>query len=183
MKINLKWMRNPADFLLLHEAGPNGYRVIIEDIYLDLSYVTVAPSIMSHHMGRYKGDGLSIHGFTKTDIRRYAFPQGITELHLNNCFANGLLPKQLYLFLVETSVMHGVATRNPLELLPYSMEYCNIVVNGVTMPPDSYRPDTSLHCVREYRALLHSLGLADRNLGNSLSMDLFNGGTCELANE
>ena len=146
--------------------SPNsGYQLEIVSATLEMCHVHVNPDVVAMH-----NDGLklspAIYPFTKSDIKTYSAPAGVTSFTANNLF-QGRVPSRLVVGLTPEHGYSGTYQTNPLYFPHMNANYLAFTVNGVSRPSQPFMPDFKNNkYVISYLSLYRSMGSNRKNTGN-----------------
>ena len=119
-KLSFTLKRTDDNFLIWKGADNDltDYKVVLQDLYLTIDQLEVAPEILKNFNDKYgnreKSPPLKIK-YTQNVLKSFAVPANQTELKHHNLFFGSHLPDKKYVCIVEQEAYNGDPNKNPFN--------------------------------------------------------------------
>ena len=80
----------------------------------------------------------AIYPITRSDIKTFNLPKGITSINLHEIFT-GRLPSRIIMGMVKNSAIHGDLLHNPFQFDHYNLSTMHLNVNSQLYPAQQYQ--------------------------------------------
>ena len=143
-KLSFTLKRTEDNFLIWKgsDSDLTDYKVVLQDLYLTIDQLEVAPEILKNFNDKYgnreKSPPLKIK-YTQNVLKSFAVPANQTELKHHNLFFGSHLPDKKYVCIVEQEAYNGDSNKNPFNFETANMKEAYLVVNGVKEPSTPYQ--------------------------------------------
>ena len=176
-------VRRSSDDFLIWKTGTNQYKVVVEDLHLNVNLLEVHTNILQNHFKQQRSRGGVIDmKYTQNILKTFAVPKGSFELKQHNLFFGDRLPNRIYLAFVEQESYNGSPTKNPYNFETASMREACVIVNGVSEPSPPLTFQENVTEKQLYFDLLQNTGTSNFDFeGVNISLDEFKKGYFILA--
>lgn len=157
--LKFRFEREKDDFLLLHNADTNPFKVYINKIKLYIRYVDVHPDVLTKHRASIARNLPIIYPIHKTQVVTKEFAASTTHINWPGVF-NCSLPKSFLFFMVESAAYLGNVKLNPWNFKHFGANHISVKHNGKQYPEDAFEPRYDLDLfTREYRYVINVLSV------------------------
>ena len=152
---SVKLMPSPQQFLF---EIPTGYAIATEIkdpiLYIHRSYITDS---LSTAIGKALKIAPCKYPITRTEMKHFTLEKGVIDRFLNNAIT-GILPRRIFVMMVEQSAFSGSYTKNPFYFDHNNLSQLVCYIGGTAFPSQAMRPDFEKNLyVREFVALYQAL--------------------------
>lgn len=172
-KISFQFTKKHQDFAILtSDINPdNAYRVLLEDLNLELTLVEVVDSVKQAYMRKLNSSSIPPKiDFTRNFIKTYPVLSNHThDFGYPNFIISNTLPETLIIGFVKQDAFLGSKNKNPYCFEKIAFTQANIIVNGRIEPEIPFETTTDEGLRRLYYHLQESCG---ENQQNSQFLDL-----------
>lgn len=172
-KISFQFTKKHQDFVILtSDKNPdNSYRVLLEDLNLELTLVEVVESVKQAYMRKLNSSSIPPKiDFTRNFIKTYPVLSNHThDFGYPNFIISNTLPETLIIGFVKQDAFLGSRNKNPYCFEKIAFTQANIIVNGKIEPEIPFETITDEGLRRLYYHLQESCG---ENQQNSQFLDL-----------
>jgi hypothetical protein len=178
VKLTLKLVRAPNKFVICTSLKKT-YKIVVQSIKLWMRHITLFENIVQQHQRLLAADHPVILPFRKTEIVTFAFANNLNAISVKNMIS-GTLPRSVIIGFVHSDDFHGTFDTNAYNFRHLDIDFLQLDVGGVYLPPHPYKPDfTNNLYQREYRDFFDNIGISQANGGNMINSVLYKEG-CTL---
>ena len=113
---------------------------------------------------------------TRKEVKAFIIQKGTIDCYLNNV-ENGVLPRKLFIGLVNNEAFNGHSLLNPFNFKNYSLRHIACYLDGNQFPNRPYMPDfANKKYMREYYGLFESLNQVSPGTTLDITRDEFQEG-------
>lgn len=167
-KLTIKMSRVRDEYLLNNAVVLKSYKLEIQDMAIYFNRIRLKENIPPPSIERYL--------FNRTELKKFPVAQGMTSYNFT-LFSGGKMPKNIIIAQACTAGLEGAEKINPLEFPHFNINYLSLIVNGVRVPGEPYKPDFSNDIIiREFMNVYANTGAYRVDRGNCLTKALFKSG-------
>ncbi len=179
--IRLELTRNSDTFCLLsYAANPPAYKIVVNDVRWYVRLVELSPSIdialesaLITHAAKYP--------VRRIQMTTLYIPQGRYDSPVTPLF-QGQIPRRVVLGLLDPEAFYGSYAKSPFVFKNYNMKQIFIKAGGHNFPQIPLEMDFDLnYYTRPYVQLMESLGMAEGDKSNGITMEMFKTHICLFA--
>ena len=165
VNLKLRLTRARDDFVLMTSAGSPELKITIQEAFLYVKSVSVAPPVVLGHAEALEKTPAK-YSLRRSQVTAYTIPSGSLTSSKDNLFI-GYLPRRLIVGLVSNKTFAGNKETNPFEFAHFDTSYMAVSLNGRTIPsqPLTFNFDKDQY-IRGYTTLFANTGRLNRNEGN-----------------
>ena len=140
-KLSLIFKRVDNEFSLWNAEGEEGqYKIVLEDLYVTVHQLEVAPAILKNYYDKYvKAEKPLKIKFTENGLKTFAVPRHSFEMTHHNLFFGNHLPEKVYAVIVEQAAFNGDINKNPFFFETAGVKEAYLTVNSVNEPNPPYQ--------------------------------------------
>ena len=116
------------------------FKVVLQDICLDVRRIHVAPAIINSHAAVLLKGNSAKYPLKHTDVLSFSVVQGQLNTRQDNLFL-GQLPQELVVGIVDSHAYIGSYARNPVNFHHYDVNYISVTIDGHQLPFEALTPD------------------------------------------
>lgn len=131
LNIGVSLTKNDPDYFLLHD-GKNHFKVVIEKVFLRVTYVHPEDFVLSIIEEKLKISP-AIYECNRTEISTFGVPLGVTSHMFNNIY-RGIMPSFVVFALQDRDAMSGASNKNPFTF--HRFESAQIYLNNREFYPE-----------------------------------------------
>lgn len=163
--LKLKLLRNTDSVVLMAAAGST-FKLKIENASFFVRKVKINSGIQLKHIEMLdKQLKPAIYPLRRVDMKTFNIATGSLSWNEENLF-QGVLPKRVVIGIVNSQAFEGAYELNPFNFVHKNLKYCNLVVDGRSLPQKPLVSDFTNHItLRNYFTLLESTGKVFNNGG------------------
>ena len=128
--ISISLWPNSSAFSLM--ADKEGYKVVVEDVAVNMCCVEVDPGMLQAH-NRMLKDSPALYPLEMSDIKTYNVPQGQQSLFVNDVY-QGKVPDQLVVGMVSSEAYSGSYKKSPWNFQHFNLTSAGFYVDGKSVP-------------------------------------------------
>ena len=178
--IKIKLVRSPEKFGILHNERDKGYKIILQDLKLQMRKVLPTLQAREQYKARLLKEPCYLP-FKSSRMRHYVIPQGVSSVNIPN-IATGILPKTFIFAMIHNQAISHEPNKNPFNFQHFDLNSFNLKKNGQLVFPKPHQPNFAEGDVIDlYRHLLDSIGISHGNQSIGLTLQKFVNGRTFLA--
>lgn len=169
VRLNLRFIPCPTEFVLKRGAGAALYKLKISSIRLWLRAKEVSSSLLLAHQAMLQQHNMRLP-YNKVALKHLTIPTGVTAQEFDNIYA-GLLPIRMLVAFVRDDHMQPAWGANPFLFENLNISYMALRVNGEQFPRTPLQPDFGENAdyIREYLMVIDAMNLDFGNKAIDLS--------------
>lgn len=183
MDFTISFTREADAFSILTNTliAAEQFKIEIADIRLYVHFVQMHEQIVRQHKILSTKTKAKIF-INQTVVKSYSFAPNVLDLGINNMFIGDSLPKSILIGIVRQSSFLGDQNTNPFRFQPFDMRTAYIEYCGVTLPPETYKPNFPDGIYMEmFRDFFDNTGVGSSDFGNCVNKTTFADGMCLMA--
>ena len=179
--LKLKLIRN-SDSLVLMAAQNSNFKLKIENASFFVRKLKINNGIQLEHIEKLdKYLQPAIYPLRRVEMKTVNISTGSLSWNEENLFQD-ILPKRIVLAMVNSKAFEGAYELNPYNFVHKNLKYCNLIVNGRSVPQKPLVSDFSnSSSLRQYFNLLESTGKVFNNGGLDIDRSDYENGYTLLA--
>lgn len=130
--VDIKLTPNKDEFRIITNKDGIRCKLMIEEIYLLVCKILVAPGVMTGHTSALNIKN-SKYPIQKTEVISYCIPERNQGDVIDNMF-KGVIPSRLIIGLVPSAAFHGNYGLNPIKFEHFNITNISLIVNGKPTP-------------------------------------------------
>lgn len=177
LPMDLRFNRSSSNFILEGSKELAGkFRLVIEDIYLNIRYVHLAQSIVESHKRLHQTHPF-VFPYLENRLKHLTIPVGSISLNFAHTFLNKL-PRVVYCALVNTNSLSGAADtfdKSPFDFAQNGLSYISCKRDGMIQCSShqyNFTKDGG-GLLKAFKMLQTCVGLDDNFSSNDLSFQKF----------
>ena len=174
VSLSLKFTRaKPAFVIQTFDTTKTNYKIKIEEAILYVRRVEISPSLVNMHNSRLDNKMNALYPVQHTEIQTFTINKGLHS-HIEDRLFRGLMPKLLYVCMVENDAFNGDITKNPFHFQQFNLNKIALYREGeyATHPP--LEPNfTDNQYFRSYALTQRALGMYNTDDSNGLTLEDF----------
>ena len=159
--VKVKLQHSPNEFGIMCHTAAAKPKFIINNAYLSVRHVTIAPAITLAHNKALANGYLANYAYDQKIITTYNIAKGNKNWIKENLF-RGMIPKMLVIGMVSTDAYVGAYAKNPFNFQHFNTSLVSLKKDGEHIPFQPFEPHfetaTSMQYMREYLSIHESLG-------------------------
>ena len=174
--VKLRFVKSKDTFNIFSLDTVNDYKTEITHMSLFVRKCSLNPSVLLAQERMLAGGSTAKYPLKRVTVRPYAIPTGSLTYTADNLFPSQL-PNRVIIGLLESDAFNGVFNKNPFDFKHFNLNFISLYVNGRQVPRTPIQPDfRNKRYARAFYSLFSELGLANKNEGNALTLEDFEGG-------
>lgn len=175
MDLHLKLTKAPDAFLYNSAVG-HEYRVLLTDLKLHCTRITMTPELVLDHERRFANKQNAVFPYTRTDIKFVNISTGSSIARTHNIYRDKI-PNSAIVFFVESAALSGTAKLNPLNFQNFGIQKFFCLRNSQEIPYGGYVQDYDKNdFVETYRRVFDEIGIRTNNIGNDITPEMYKDG-------
>lgn len=138
--VELRFKFYPAqDAFRLNVEGEKEFKVIIKSATLKICQLKLTDEELLRQTEEFEKHP-AVYCFDRSDIKSFQLSQGSYSSTLENLYS-GSIPKSLVIAMVSSKAYAGSFDENPYQFQTFDLNYCEVAVDGYSVPSVPIRPD------------------------------------------
>ena len=178
VEVRLRFIRNQDSFSIITDKSGVNYKIKVNPkLKLVVRKIIPSDDLIDAHQKLFKS-GNAKFPFSQSKISSHLVARGVETVDLQSV-ARGVLPSQIFLFMVDHTAYSSNLKMNPFHFQNFGLSNIVFKVDGENVPLDGFRVDFDTgDYMRLYRNLLDCVGVASDNTGIYLNLEDFKTGCC-----
>ena len=174
--VKLRFVKSKDAFNIFSADDEVEYKTEITHMSLFVRKCTLNPSVLLAHGRMLDGGSTAKYPLKRVSVRPHAIPTGSLTYTVDNLFPSQI-PNRIIIGLLESEAYNGAYNKNPFDFKHFNLNFISLYVNGNQVPRTPVQPDyANKRYARSFYSLFSELGLANKNEGNALTLEDFEGG-------
>ena len=176
LRITYRFYRNPDNLVLMSSEVGASYKVEIIDHCIKIPYVSVSDAIILSHAEILKTQ-TAMYPMKKVEVKTFSVASGV--LNFNELVSQDLVPHCIIVGFVSSQAYNGDLKMNPYEFKPYSVNYLNLTLDGVSVgnsPLETKFSLAEIEYTEAYLALFKLASKFNKDSGNNVEFSDFQNG-------
>lgn len=140
MNMYLTFYQSMDAFRLLAKTTDNKYKLVIESMYLTVSYIKLRPEVLIRHSELLAEGKNAMYPYPRTYMRNHIIPQGVNSFSISQVLSDRI-PSLLVLGLVDSEAFAGHLTKSPFNFQHFNVNYISLQVGSHSVPDRPMEPD------------------------------------------
>ncbi len=119
-KVAFKLYRNRPEFVQGALDGSKEYKILLEEIYLQVAYVKPSPGVLMGVRRALEKNHRALYPFIRSEVRTFNIPEQYQDIYLDNIFQD-IVPSLIMVGIVDGRAKNGSFDRNPFNFQPYDV--------------------------------------------------------------
>lgn len=156
VRLHLRLMRTPDDFVINKKAGDGTFKVELEKVSLFVRRVIPTPSLLLEHANIMSKTNC-VYPIVRIFPKFHTLQKGVREFDLANV-CQGQLPSRVIVGFVKTSAFSGSQAEDPFKFQHFKLDHISLQSNGRSFPtvPITAEFDKNLFA-RAYESLIDTI--------------------------
>lgn len=183
LRITYRFYRNPDSLVLMTKDVGVTYKVEILDHCIKIPYVTVSDAIILSHAQILKTQ-TAMYPFKRNEVKSFSIASGV--LNFNELVSQDLVPHCIIVGFISSQAYNGDVKLNPFNFKPYSVNYLNLTLDGVSIGNSPLETKFSVGEIQYTDAYLSLFKIAskfNKDSGNNIEFSDFQNGYALFAFE
>ena len=127
-------------FRLLAKTSDTRYKLVIESMYITVSYIKLRPEVLIRHSELLASGKHAMYPYVRTYMRNHVIPAGVNSFSISQVLADRI-PSLLVVGLVESEAYAGSLTKSPFNFEHFDLNYISLQVGSHSVPGRPMEPD------------------------------------------
>lgn len=137
--IQFKFYPNTHSFCLLTPKRNENYKLVIEDVSLNMCLVNMNPAVLVAQSDIIQSSP-ALYPYNESQIKAFNISSGEYSFTAEDMFQSWL-PNELIVCFIDSKAYSGDYSTNPFYFQHKKLDYISLTVDGKNVPGDAYQPN------------------------------------------